>query len=116
MLLFVAKYPVGIKSRVEAIKSLLDIELNEGRMVGIHGLAGVGKTTLVKAVYNSIAYSFDGSSYLHDVRKRSRTKDSIIELQEVLLFEFTSGRRFVKVDNVLQGTKLIEDRLCHRCG
>ena len=54
---FVVQYPVGINSRVEAIKSLLDIELNEVHMVGIHGLSGVGKTTIAKAVYNSIAYS-----------------------------------------------------------
>ena len=110
---FVVQYPVGINSRVEAIKSLLDIELNEVRMVGIHGLAGVGKTTLAKAIYNIFAYSFDEISFLENVREKSRTKDGIIELQESLLFNVTRGR-FVKVDNVLQGTKLIEDKLCHK--
>ena len=114
MKLFVAEDLVGINSRVEAIKSLLDIELNEFRMVGIHGLAGVGKTTLAKAVYNSIAYSFNGSCFLENVREDSRRKDGMIQLQERLLSHITGARRFVKVDNVLQGTKSIEDRLCHK--
>ena len=48
MPLFVAKYPVGISSRVEAIKILLDIESNDVHMVGICGLGGVGKQQLQK--------------------------------------------------------------------
>ena len=52
MPLFVAKYPVGINSRVEAIKLLLDIDSNDVCMTGIYGLGGVGKTTIAKAIYN----------------------------------------------------------------
>ena len=49
-----------------------------------------------------------------NVRYSSKANDDIINLQEKLLSNITSGRRFVKVDNVLQVTKLIEDRLCHK--
>ena len=49
-----------------------------------------------------------------NVRYSSKANDDIINLQEKLLSDITSGRRFVKVDNVLQVTKLIEDRLCHK--
>ena len=55
MPLYVAEYLVGINSCVEAIESLLDIGLDEFCMVGIHGLPGVGKTTIAKAVYNKIS-------------------------------------------------------------
>ena len=58
MPLYVAKYPVGINRNVEAIKLLLDIELNDVRMVGIYGLGGVGKTTIAKAIYNETFLSF----------------------------------------------------------
>ena len=46
--LFVAKYPVGVDSHAKAIESILDIKSNDIRMVGIHGLVGIGKTTIAK--------------------------------------------------------------------
>ena len=67
--LYVAEYPVGINFCAEAIESLLDIGLDEFCVVGIHGLPGVGKTTIAKAVYNKISKHFDGSSFLENVRE-----------------------------------------------
>lgn len=58
MPLFVAKYPVGISHRVEAIKLLLDIRSNDVHMIKVYGLGGVGKTTTAKAVYNMIYVHF----------------------------------------------------------
>ena len=49
--LFVTKHPVGIDSCVDAIELLLDMKSNDVRMVGIHGLGGLGKTTIAKAIY-----------------------------------------------------------------
>ena len=46
--LFVAKYPIGVDSRAKAIEWILDIKSNDIRMVGIHGLVGIGKTTIAK--------------------------------------------------------------------
>ena len=67
--LFVAKYPIGVNSRAKAIELLLDIESNDVRMVWIHGLGGICKTTIAKAVYNRIVDHFEGSCFLEDVRK-----------------------------------------------
>ena len=67
--LYAVEYPVGINSRAEAIKSLLDIGLDKVCVVGIYGLPGVRKTTIAKAVYNKIAKHFDGSSFLENVEK-----------------------------------------------
>ena len=64
MEVFVVKYPVGIDSRVNDINCFLDIESNDVRMVGIYGLPGVGKTTIAKALFNIIAYHFEGSSFI----------------------------------------------------
>ncbi|KAK4596407.1 hypothetical protein RGQ29_014439, partial [Quercus rubra] len=66
---FDVKYPVGIDSRVEEISCCLDIESNDVRMLVIHGLPGIGKTTIAKAIFNLIAYRFEGSSFLEDVRE-----------------------------------------------
>ena len=110
--LYVAEYPVGIKSRVEAIESLLDIESDEFCVVGIYGLPGVGKTTIAKAVYNKIAKHFDGSSFLMNVRENLGTDAGIITLQEQLLNDILGDGNW-KVGNRFRGISLIEKRL--RC-
>uniref|UniRef100_A0A2N9GMV6 TIR domain-containing protein n=1 Tax=Fagus sylvatica TaxID=28930 RepID=A0A2N9GMV6_FAGSY len=108
--LFVAKYPVGIDSHVEAIELLLNIEANDVRMVGIHGLPGVGKTTIAKAIYNRIVDYFDGSTFLENVREKLVTNDGIIQLQEQLLSEIL-GDRHMKVGSISRGINLIKERL-----
>ncbi|KAK4594240.1 hypothetical protein RGQ29_018073 [Quercus rubra] len=110
--LYVAEYPVGINSHAEAIVSLLDIGLDEFCMVGIHGLPGVGKTTIAKAVYNKIAKHFDGSSFLMNVRENSGTDAGIITLQKQLLNDILGDDNW-KEGNKFRGISLIEKRL--RC-
>ena len=83
--LFVAKYPIGVDSHATKIEEHLNIESNDIRMMAIHGLGGIGKTTIAKAVYNKIVDGFEGSLFLENVKERSRTNDGIIQLQEILL-------------------------------
>ena len=109
--LFVTKHLVGIDSHADAIELLLDMKSNDVRMVGIHGIGGVGKTTIAKAIYNRIANCFELSCFLEDVRENSGTNDDIIKLQEMLLSK-TSRGAYVKVDNVPKGIIMIKERLC----
>ena len=76
--LFVAKHPVGIDIRAEAIELLLDMESNDVCMVGICGFGGIGKTTISKAIYNRIAHRFEGSYFLENVREMSKINGGII--------------------------------------
>ena len=110
--IYVAEYPLGINSRAEAIKSLLDIGLDIVCVVGIYGLPGVGKTTIAKAVCNKIAKHFDGSSFLENVREKLGKDIGIITLQEQLLNDILGDGNW-KVGNRFRGMSLIEKRL--RC-
>uniref|UniRef100_A0A7N2LBH6 TIR domain-containing protein n=1 Tax=Quercus lobata TaxID=97700 RepID=A0A7N2LBH6_QUELO len=104
--LYVAEYPVGINSLVEAIESLLDIGLDEFCVVGIHGLPGVGKTTITKAVYNIIANCFDGSCFLENVRENLGTDAGIIKLQEQLLNDILGNGNW-RVGSRFRGISLL---------
>jgi hypothetical protein len=72
----VGDYLVGLEHRKQHVISLLnggsDDEVN---MVGIHGIGGVGKTTLSKVVYNSIVNQFQRFCFLEDVRENTQKKD-----------------------------------------
>ena len=112
MPLFVAKYPIGINSRVEALNLLLDIKSDDIHMIGIYGLGGVGKTTIAKALYNNIYNHFEVRCFLENVREMSET-NGIIYLQEKLLFEVL-GDMNLKVCNESRGTNMINEILCHK--
>ncbi|XP_059455266.1 disease resistance protein RPV1-like [Corylus avellana] len=108
----VAKYPVGIESRVQDVNSLLAIDQKNDTtcMVGIFGIGGIGKTTIVKAIYNSIAFQFECSCFLGDIRETSNKIGGLINLQKKLLSKILGGSSLI-VDNVDHGITLIKQRL-----
>ena len=108
--LFVGNCLVGVQPRAKDVESLLSMELDEVRMVVIHGLPGIGKTTIAKAVYKRIANQFDGSSFLENVRETLETKDGIIKLQGQLLKDIARDEN-EKIHSTSKGIYLIKNRL-----
>uniref|UniRef100_A0A6N2LI66 TIR domain-containing protein n=1 Tax=Salix viminalis TaxID=40686 RepID=A0A6N2LI66_SALVM len=76
--LHVAKHPIGICSRVQDVISLLTGARNNVAIVGIHGIAGIGKATIAKAVFNNLYSRFKGSSFLSGVKEIS---DKLTEVE-----------------------------------
>ena len=103
-----ARYPVGINYRIKTI--LLDIESNDGHIIGIYGPGGISKTKITKVIFNRICDHFDGFCYLENLRERLGTNDGVIELQETLLFEILWDTN-LKVGNKSKGIHMIKKRL-----
>ncbi|XP_021809385.1 TMV resistance protein N-like [Prunus avium] len=108
----VAKYPVGIQSRVQDVERHLDVGGNGRRMVGIWGTSGIGKTTIAKAIWNAIAYEFEGSCFLENVRENSMTHGGLIKLQETLLHKILGGEW--KIYSIDEGIGVIKESLSHK--
>ena len=82
-------------------------------MLVIHGLPGIGKTTIAKAIFNLIAYRFEGSSFLEEVREKSRTNEGILQLQEAFYSDVFGGRN-LKVYCVFKRVNVIMEMFHHK--
>ncbi|XP_042963706.1 disease resistance protein RUN1-like [Carya illinoinensis] len=105
----VAKYPVGMESRVRDIYQHLSLERNDITcMVGICGTGGIGKTTISKEIYNRIFHQFEGSCFLKNIRESSTT-GGLIQLQNTLLYKILGEN--LDVRDCDRGINVISHRL-----
>ncbi|XP_042475546.1 disease resistance protein RUN1-like [Macadamia integrifolia] len=91
---------------------LLDVTSKDRRIVGIHGLGGVGKTTVARCVYNTVHHGFEGCSFIADVRETFQTRGAV-HLQNLLVTNILNLRN-PNITSIDQGIDMIKQRLSNK--
>nr|XP_016454896.1 PREDICTED: TMV resistance protein N-like isoform X1 [Nicotiana tabacum] len=115
--IFVAPFVVGIDYRLEELIRQLDVKRSGVKIIGLHGIGGVGKTTLSKALYNKLASHFTHRAFILNV-KEIAAQQGIVSVQKKIIqglfpskvFSFSPGNaheRRVKFGRFLQEKRVL---------
>ncbi|KAM7461851.1 hypothetical protein LguiA_029972 [Lonicera macranthoides] len=99
-------YLVGKPSRIEKVYKLLNIHCDGVRFIGIHGMGGLGKTTIAEVIYNKCRHHFECHSFLPDVRE-TESRNGIVHLQTQLLSTILKTRT-IHVNDYMDGIRQIK--------
>ncbi|KAB2595304.1 protein suppressor of npr1-1 [Pyrus ussuriensis x Pyrus communis] len=104
---------IGIQFQVERINLWLQDGSSDVGILLVYGMSGVGKTTIAKHVYNSNFRSFEGSSFIENIKERADRPNGLVQIQMQLLSDILIGRK-VEIQTISEGIIKIESAISSR--
>ncbi|XP_024161541.1 disease resistance protein RUN1 isoform X1 [Rosa chinensis] len=102
---------VGIYSRLQQVNLLLGVGVDDVRFIGIWGMGGIGKTNMVRSVYERISCEFEFSFLLTDVTD-SVKRSGLLNLQKQLLSGIWTKK--ADISDLHEGATIIRRLLGHK--
>ncbi|XP_076903077.1 disease resistance protein RPV1-like [Bidens hawaiensis] len=112
-LLYIDKL-VGIQNNVAEIESWLQDPSPDAVILFIHGMGGIGKTTISKCIFNLNYKEYDSSCFLADIHETSNQHNGLLRLQRRLLSEILRSNKKEIIWNLDEGTSKITNALCNK--
>ncbi|XP_056159975.1 disease resistance protein RPV1-like isoform X2 [Syzygium oleosum] len=103
---------VRVDNRVDAIMEKIGAGTSETRIIGIHGMGGIGKTTIAKMIYNKLLHNFENYCFLRDIREVSE-RNGIHCLQNQLISGILKMKG-MDIKDIDEGTQTIKERLSNK--
>lgn len=107
---YVTNFLIKRDDQEDAVMKLLDIDASDVRLVSIHGMGGIGKTTLAKVVFNQLTTRFDCCSFLENVQELLKC-NGLEYLQKQLVGDLSAKLKyFQSIDSMI----ILKEYFCRK--